>query len=154
VGITACGPPSKGVVASSMGIGHLLLEGIGDTVRVSLTGDPVDEVRVAKRILQWLGLREFGPVILSCPTCGRCHGDLVSIVEQVEEKLLTISLPIKVAVMGCEVNGPGEAAEADIGVALGHGHAVLFKKGAVVRKVRLEEIADALLSEAESLPRR
>jgi len=150
VGITACGPPSTGVVASSMGIGHLLLEGIGDTVRVSLTGDPVDEVRVAKRILQGIGLRGFGPMIVSCPTCGRCHGDLVSIVQEVEEKLSTVSLPIKVAVMGCEVNGPGEAAEADIGVALGRGHAVLFRTGTVVRKVRLQEVADALLSEVKS----
>jgi len=152
VGITACGPPSTGVVASSMGIGHLLLEGIGDTVRVSLTGDPLDEVRIAKRILQGLGLRGFGPMIISCPTCGRCHGDLVSIVQQVEERLSAVSLPIKVAVMGCEVNGPGEAAEADIGVALGRGHAVLFKRGTIVRKVRLQEVADALLLEATSLP--
>lgn len=152
IGITACGPPSTGVVASSMGIGHLLMEGIGDTVRVSLTGDPVDEVKVARRILQGLGIRRFGPMILSCPTCGRCHGDLISIVQQVEERLSSISLPINVAVMGCEVNGPGEAAEADIGAALGSGHAVLFKRGKVVRTVRLEEVADALLSEAASFP--
>jgi (E)-4-hydroxy-3-methylbut-2-enyl-diphosphate synthase len=152
IGITACGPPSTGIVASSMGIGHLLLKGIGDTVRVSLTGDPIDEVRVAKRILQGLGLRRFGPMILSCPTCGRCHGDLISIVQDVEEKLSALSLPITVAVMGCEVNGPGEAAEADIGAALGRGHAVLFKKGTVLSKVPLLEVADALLSEAKSFP--
>lgn len=154
IGITACGPPSTGVVASSIGIGHLLMEGIGDTLRVSLTGDPVDEVKVARRILQGLGLRRFGPMILSCPTCGRCHGDLISIVQQVEEKLSSISLPINVAVMGCEVNGPGEAAEADIGAALGPGHALLFKRGTAVRKVRLQDVADALLSEAISLPER
>ncbi len=150
IGITACGPPSTGIVASAIGIGHLLLKGIGDTVRVSLTGDPCEEVRAAKRILQGLGLRRFGPTIISCPTCGRCNGDIISIVEEVERKLQTLASPIKIAVMGCEVNGPGEAAEADIGVALGARHAVLFKRGAVVRKVSLDRIAEELASEAES----
>jgi (E)-4-hydroxy-3-methylbut-2-enyl-diphosphate synthase len=151
IGITACGPPSTGVVASAMGIGHLLLRGIGDTVRVSLTGEPREEVRAAKRILQGLGLRRFGPVVISCPTCGRCNGDLISIVEEVEKRLSKLSLPIKVAVMGCEVNGPGEAAEADIGVALGPRHAVLFKRGTIVRKLPLNSVAEELVSETESL---
>jgi len=151
IGVTACGPPSVGAVRSAMGLGHLLMEGIGDTIRVSLTGDPREEVRVAKRILQGLGLRSFGPVIVSCPTCGRCNGDLISLVEEVEEKFSASTLPIKVAVMGCEVNGPGEAAEADIGVALGARHGLLFKRGTVIRKVPLEGIAEALALEAESL---
>ncbi len=151
LGVTASGPPSAGVVKSAMGIGHLLMQGIGDTIRVSLTGDPREEVKAAKRILQGLGLRKFGPEVLSCPTCGRCRGDLISIVEAVEERLSSITLPITVAVMGCEVNGPGEAAEADVGVALTKGGGVLFKRGEVVRKVAFEKLVAELISEAESL---
>jgi (E)-4-hydroxy-3-methylbut-2-enyl-diphosphate synthase len=151
IGITACGPPSTGIVASAMGLGHLLIEGIGDTLRVSLTGNPREEVRVAKRILQGLGLRRFGPMIISCPTCGRCNGDLISLVEEIEEKLSTMTLPIKVAVMGCEVNGPGEAADADIGVALGKRCGYLFKAGDIIKKVRLKNIAAELAAEVESL---
>jgi (E)-4-hydroxy-3-methylbut-2-enyl-diphosphate synthase len=151
LGITACGPPSVGIVKSAIGLGHLLIEGIGDTVRVSLTGDPREEVKAAKRILQGLELRRFGPSILSCPTCGRCKGDLISLVEEIEEKLGGFDMPIRVAVMGCEVNGPGEAAEADVGVALGKRCGFLFKQGEVVRKVPFEEIVAALLSEIEIL---
>jgi (E)-4-hydroxy-3-methylbut-2-enyl-diphosphate synthase len=151
LGITASGPPSTGVVRSAVGIGHLLMEGIGDTIRVSLTGDPREEVRAAKRILESLGLRRFGPIILSCPTCGRCHGDLISLVEEVEEKLSGVATPIKVAVMGCEVNGPGEAAEADVGVALAKDFAVLFRRGKVIRKVPLAKVAEELLGEAKTL---
>jgi (E)-4-hydroxy-3-methylbut-2-enyl-diphosphate synthase len=151
IGVTACGPPSVGVVSSAMGLGHLLMKGIGDTIRVSLTGDPREEVRTAKRILQALGLRRFGPVVISCPTCGRCHGDLISLVEEIEEKLAGVALPIKVAVMGCEVNGPGEAAEADIGVALGKRCGYLFKKGSIIRKVAFKKLAAELVSEAETL---
>lgn len=151
IGVTACGPPSVGVVKSAMGLGHLLMKGIGDTVRVSLTAGPREEVRTAKRILQGLGLRRFGPLIISCPTCGRCKCDLISLVQEIEEKLTGIALPITVAVMGCEVNGPGEAAEADIGIALAKGRGVLFKKGDIIRKVPLEKLAAELLSEAETL---
>jgi len=151
IGVTACGPPSVGVVRSAMGLGHLLMKGIGDTIRVSLTGDPREEVKTAKQILQGLGLRSFGPVIISCPTCGRCKGDLVSLVEDIEKKLSRLAVPIHVAVMGCEVNGPGEAAEADIGVALGKGCGVLFKRGEIVRKVPFEKLAAELISEAKTL---
>lgn len=151
VGITACGPPSTGVVRSAVGIGHLLMQGIGDTIRVSLTGDPREEVRAAKRILESLGLRRFGPIVLSCPTCGRCHGDLISLVEEVEQRLSGLTTPIKVAIMGCEVNGPGEAAEADVGVALAKDFAVLFKRGEVIRKVPLDTVAEQLVAEASSL---
>ncbi len=151
LGITACGPPSVGAVRSAIGLGHLLMKGIGDTVRVSLTGDPREEVRVARRILEGVGLRRFGPMILSCPTCGRCNGDLVSIVKEIEEKLSGMTLPITVAVMGCEVNGPGEAAEADVGVALGKRHGLLFKKGVAIKKVPLKRIAAELTLEIESM---
>lgn len=151
IGVTACGPPSVGVVRSAMGLGHLLIKGIGDTVRVSLTGDPREEVRTAKRILEGLRLRRFGPTLISCPTCGRCRGDLISLVEEIEEKLSGVASPISVAVMGCEVNGPGEAAEVDVGVALTREGGVLFKRGKVVRTVPLKELAAELLSAAESL---
>jgi len=151
VGITACGPPSVGIVRSAVGIGHLLIKGIGDTVRVSLTGDPREEVKAAKRILESIGLRRFGPMVISCPTCGRCHGNLVSIVKEIEERLSRMPLPITVAVMGCEVNGPGEAAEADVGVALAKDCAVLFKRGELIRRVSLAKVAEELVAEANSL---
>ncbi len=151
VGVTACGPPSVGVVRSAMGLGHLLMKGIGDTIRVSLTGDPREEVKTAKRILEGLGLRRFGPVVISCPTCGRCKGDLISLVEEIEERLSGVSLPITVAVMGCEVNGPGEAAEADIGIALTREGGVLFKKGKVLKKAPLKKLAAELVSAVETL---
>jgi len=151
IGVTACGPPSVGVVRSAMGLGHLLMKGIGNTIRVSLTGDPREEVKTAKRILEGLGLRRFGPVVISCPTCGRCKGDLISLVEEIEERLSGVVLPITVAVMGCEVNGPGEAAEADVGIALTREGGVLFKKGKVVRKAPLKNLAAELVSAVETL---
>lgn len=151
IGITASGPPSFGVVKSAIGLGHLLMRGIGDTLRVSLTGAPCEEVKAAKRILQSLDLRRFGPTIISCPTCGRCKGDLIPIVEEVEEQLSALTQPIKIAVMGCEVNGPGEAAGADIGVALGKRCAFFFKEGKIVRKVAMGRIARELVAEARSL---
>ena len=140
LGVTASGPYDIGIVKSSIGIGALLLDGIGDTIRVSLTADPVEEVIAAKRILSSLSLRKFGPQILSCPTCGRCQVDLVGIVNKVEKAVskyqsIKVSKPLSVAIMGCEVNGPGEAKEADIGIAFGKGSGMLFKKGKIVKKV-------------------
>jgi (E)-4-hydroxy-3-methylbut-2-enyl-diphosphate synthase len=129
VGVTEAGGLYPGIVKSAVGIGMLLAEGIGDTLRVSLTRDPVEEVRVGFEILKALGIRQRGPDIISCPTCGRCQIDLFSIAEQVEQALMTRTAPIRVAVMGCVVNGPGEAREADVGIAGGHGEGVLFKKG-------------------------
>ncbi|MFH1594384.1 MAG: flavodoxin-dependent (E)-4-hydroxy-3-methylbut-2-enyl-diphosphate synthase [Candidatus Omnitrophota bacterium] len=151
VGVTAAGPYDVGVVKSSIGIGALLLNGIGDTVRVSLTGDPVNEVVSAKYILQATGRREFGPDIISCPTCGRCQVDLAYIVTRVEEKLNAIrntqsAKRIKsVALMGCEVNGPGEAKEADIGIAFGKDAGVIFMKGKIVKRVRAKNAVRELL---------
>ncbi|MCX5667348.1 MAG: flavodoxin-dependent (E)-4-hydroxy-3-methylbut-2-enyl-diphosphate synthase [Candidatus Omnitrophica bacterium] len=152
LGVTASGPYDTGIVKSSIGIGALLLDGIGDTIRVSLTADPVEEVVAAKRILSSLGLRRFGPEIISCPTCGRCQVDLQHIVEELDNKLSTINYelstkaPITVAVMGCEVNGPGEAREADIGIAFGRGSGMLFKKGKVVKKVTAKDAVKELLA--------
>ncbi len=152
IGITEAGPPAAGTVRSAIGIGALLLEGLGDTVRVSLTAPPREEVRVAKTILQTLGLRVFSPTILSCPTCGRCRLDLVAVVEEVEKKLALLPAAerlagMTVAVMGCEVNGPGEARRADIGIAGGRDSAVLFKKGRVIGRVPADGIVEALLKE-------
>ena len=135
LGITESGTVTSGVIRSSVGIGALLAEGLGDTFRVSLTGPPEEEIAVAKEILKVLELREGGPTLVSCPTCGRCQIDLYSIAKQVEEKLKGIPDPIKVAVMGCVVNGPGEAREADIGIAGGKGAGILFRKGEVIRTV-------------------
>jgi (E)-4-hydroxy-3-methylbut-2-enyl-diphosphate synthase len=134
-------------VKSSVGLGILLAEGIGDTLRVSLTDDPVQEVRVGIEILKALGLREAGPVLISCPTCGRCEIDLIGLAREVETRLAKMKRPIDVAVMGCVVNGPGEARGADFGVAGGKGVGLVFRKGKVVRKVREEELADALMEE-------
>ena len=128
VGVTEAGSLYSGVVKSALGIGMLLAEGIGDTLRVSLTRDPVEEVRVGFEILKALGIRQRGPEIIACPTCGRCGIDLMTVVEQVDQALLTRTVPIKIAIMGCVVNGPGEAKEADIGVAGGKDHGILFKK--------------------------
>lgn len=153
LGITAAGPYDTGVIKSSIGIGTLLLSGIGDTIRVSLTGDAVEEVIAAKKILQALQLRNFGPDIISCPTCGRCRVDLVNIVKKIEYAVRDMRYavqkrPITVAIMGCEVNGPGEAREADIGVAFGKNSGLLFKKGKVVKKIKsraaVKEIIHAL----------
>ncbi len=149
VGVTAAGSLVSGTVKSAIGIGILLAEGIGDTIRVSLTRDPVDEVRVGYEILKALKIRQRGPEIVSCPTCGRCDIDLVELVERLESTLLTKTTPVRLAVMGCVVNGPGEAREADIGIAGGKGHGVLFKKGKVVRKVREDRLAEVLLDEVE-----
>ncbi len=146
VGVTEAGGLYSGIVKSSVGIGALLLEGIGDTIRVSLTRDPVEEVRVAYEILKSLGIRRRGPEIISCPTCGRCNIDLFSICEAVEKAMMTKTAPIKVAIMGCEVNGPGEAKEADVGIAGGRGKGVLFKKGKVVEKLPQDQLVKRLLA--------
>jgi len=145
VGVTEAGGLYSGIVKSAMGIGTLLMDGIGDTIRVSLTRDPIEEVRVGYEILKGLGIRRRGPEIISCPTCGRCNIDLFSIAEDVEKALLTRTAPVKVAIMGCVVNGPGEAREADVGIAGGKGFGVLFKKGEVIRKVPEDCLVDALL---------
>ncbi|NJL58273.1 MAG: flavodoxin-dependent (E)-4-hydroxy-3-methylbut-2-enyl-diphosphate synthase [Desulfobacteraceae bacterium] len=134
VGITEAGGLYSGITKSAIGIGMILSEGIGDTIRVSLTRDPIEEIRVGYEILRALGIRQRGPEIISCPTCGRCRINLFKIAEEVEKALLTSTLPIKVAIMGCVVNGPGEAREADIGIAGGDGLGILFKKGKVVKK--------------------
>ena len=129
----------------------MLYDGIGDTLRVSLTGDPVEEVRVGWEILKALELRERGPVFVSCPTCGRCQVDLIPVAEEVERRLHDLPKKITVAVMGCVVNGPGEAREADVGIAGGKGQGLLFRRGEVVRKVPAAELADALVAEAWKL---
>jgi (E)-4-hydroxy-3-methylbut-2-enyl-diphosphate synthase len=153
LGITAAGPASTGIVKSAIGIGALLLDGIGDTIRVSLTGDPVEEVIAAKNILQALKLRNFGPEIISCPTCGRCQVDLQGIVNKValritnDERRMTKNYHSKIAIMGCEVNGPGEAKEADIGIACGKGSGVIFKKGKILKRVKEKDIVKELLKE-------
>ncbi|MDJ0781304.1 MAG: flavodoxin-dependent (E)-4-hydroxy-3-methylbut-2-enyl-diphosphate synthase [Desulfosarcinaceae bacterium] len=151
VGVTEAGTLISGCVKSALGIGMLLAEGIGDTIRVSLTRDPVEEVRVAYEILRSLGLRQRGPEIISCPTCGRCDIDLFKVVEVVEQEVLKRKIPIKLAVMGCVVNGPGEAREADIGIAGGAGLGILFRKGEVVRKVPQADLVATLLEEIDRL---
>nr|WP_028324476.1 flavodoxin-dependent (E)-4-hydroxy-3-methylbut-2-enyl-diphosphate synthase [Desulfatirhabdium butyrativorans] len=150
LGVTEAGGLFSGIVKSALGIGSLLLEGIGDTFRVSLTRDPVEEVRVAYEILRALDIRRRGPEIISCPTCGRCRIDLFRIAEEVEQALLTSTLDIKVAIMGCVVNGPGEAREADIGIAGGEGVGILFRKGRVVRKIPENQLVAQLLEEIRS----
>ncbi len=149
VGVTEAGGLYSGIVKSSLGIGMLLSEGIGDTIRVSLTRDPVEEVRVGYEILKALDIRQHGPDIISCPTCGRCKIDLFNIVERIEKALLLNPLPIKLAIMGCVVNGPGEAKEADIGIAGGDGTGILFKKGKVIKKFPEEKLVEVLLAEVE-----
>jgi len=149
VGVTEAGSLYAGIVKSALGIGMLLAEGIGDTLRVSLTRDPVEEVRVGFEILKALGIRQHGPEIISCPTCGRCDIDLMAVVEKVDQALMTRRTPVKLAIMGCVVNGPGEAREADIGVAGGKGQGILFKKGKIVKKVPQEKLADVLLEEVD-----
>ncbi len=145
VGVTEAGGLYPGIVKSALGIGTLLAEGIGDTMRISLTRDPVEEVRVAYEILRALDIRHRGPEIISCPTCGRCDIDLFAIVEQVEKAVMTRSVPVKLAIMGCVVNGPGEAREADIGVAGGSGIGILFKKGKVVKKFPEDQLVKVVL---------
>jgi len=151
IGISEAGPPSSGTIKSAVGIGILLSEGIGDTIRVSLTADPVEEVRVAHEILKVLHLRGAGPEIISCPTCGRCQVDIRGIVKKVSRRLKDINKDIKVAVMGCPVNGPGEAREADIGIAGGKGVGILFKHGKVIKKVKEDEIFSVLMEEIKGL---
>ncbi|MEO0179970.1 MAG: flavodoxin-dependent (E)-4-hydroxy-3-methylbut-2-enyl-diphosphate synthase [candidate division WOR-3 bacterium] len=150
VGLTEAGPLWPGAIRSSVALGILLEEGIGDTIRVSLTGDPVDEVRVTWEILKSLEKRARGPMIISCPTCGRMRVDILPIVQEITEALKDLKDPIRVAVMGCEVNGPGEAREADFGVASGQGFGLIFRKGRVVKRVKAEDITKALLDEIAS----
>lgn len=147
IGITEAGTIFSGTIKSSVGLGILLADGIGDTMRVSLTGDPVDEVRVGYEILKSLGIRQRGINFVSCPTCGRCQINLIKVAEEVEKRLGGVEKPLTVAVMGCVVNGPGEAREADFGVAGGRGEGLLFSHGEIVRKVPEGELADALVAE-------
>ena len=151
LGITEAGTVWGGTIKSAVGIGAILSMGIGDTVRVSLTGDPVEEVRAAKEILKSLGLGKFGVEFISCPTCGRTEIDLISIAQEVEKRCRRINKNIKVAVMGCAVNGPGEAREADIGIAGGKGVGLIFKKGEIIRKVDEKLLVDSLMEEIEKL---
>ena len=151
IGVTETGPVRQGLIKSAMGIGALLLDGIGDTIRVSLTDDPVEEVYAAKDILKAAGLRKEGVNIVSCPTCGRTRIDLIGLVNQVDEALKECEKPITVAVMGCIVNGPGEAREADIGIAGGDGWGMIFEKGEQVEKLPYEQLLPALLKRIEKL---
>lgn len=151
IGVTEAGTPYIGTIKSAVGIGAMLLSGIGDTVRVSLTGDPILEIKAAKEILKACGLYKKGIVFVSCPTCGRTQINLIDIAQKVEKALENIDKPIKVAVMGCVVNGPGEAREADIGIAGGKDSAVIFKRGEIIRKVSESEVVDALLEEIKKL---
>jgi (E)-4-hydroxy-3-methylbut-2-enyl-diphosphate synthase len=151
LGVTEAGSIMNAAIKSSIGIGILLHEGIGDTIRVSITGDPVSEIGVAFGILRALGIRKVGPDIISCPTCGRCEIDLVSLTREIEEKVAGMKEYLKIALMGCVVNGPGEAAEADIGIAGGRGYGLLFKKGQVIKKVKEEEFTRTLLHEIHSM---
>ncbi len=146
VGITEAGLPLPGSIRSALGIGILLASGIGDTIRVSLTGDPVQEVVVGYEILKALHLREHGPIIISCPTCGRCEIDIISTTKKLERAARKIETPIKIAVMGCVVNGPGEAKDADVGMAGGKGYGLLFRQGKVVAKAKEKDLVNALLA--------
>ena len=154
IGITEAGTTWAGTIKSAVGLGVLLYDGIGDTLRVSLTGDPVEEVRVGWEILKSLQLRQRGPVFVSCPTCGRCQIDLISVAEEVESRLQHLTAPLTIAVMGCVVNGPGEAREADLGIAGGKELGLLFRKGEIVRRLPQAELADALVDEALALAER
>jgi (E)-4-hydroxy-3-methylbut-2-enyl-diphosphate synthase len=151
IGITEAGTIFSGTIKSAVGLGILLADGIGDTMRVSLTSDPVEEVRVGFEILKALGVRRHGVNFVSCPTCGRCQIDLIHLAEEVEQRLRAIDKTLTVAVMGCVVNGPGEAREADVGIAGGKGEGLLFRRGKVLRKVPESELADALMAEVEKI---
>lgn len=151
IGITEAGPPRTGVIRSAVGISTLLYLGIGDTIRVSLTTHPREEVIAGYEILKSLNLRRHGPVLVSCPTCGRTEVELVKIAEAVEKELLKIAKPVKVAVMGCIVNGPGEAKDADVGIACGKGRAVLFRKGEQIRTIEEKDFVKALMEEVGKL---
>ena len=151
LGVTEAGTPSMGVLKSAIGIGGLLCQGIGDTIRVSLTADPVEEIYAAKRILCAAGIRQMGPNLIACPTCGRTKYDMIPIAEEVECRLQSCSKNITVAVMGCVVNGPGEARNADVGIAGGENEGLLFRKGKILYKVPQERLVDALMEEIEKL---
>lgn len=151
IGITEAGTAFQGIIKSACGLGILLEEGIGDTLRISLTDDPVNEIRACWTLLAALDLRRRAPELISCPTCGRCQVDLIGLAKQVEERIATLRKPLKVAVMGCVVNGPGEAADADIGVACGDGVGIVFSQGKTVRKVDEADIVDALMEETGRL---
>lgn len=151
IGITEAGPPRSGIIRSVAGIGPLLYMGIGDTIRVSLSAHPREEVITAYEILKSLDLRQHGPVLVSCPSCGRTEFDIINLVTKVEQELMKIDKPIKVAVMGCIVNGPGEAKDADIGIACGKGKALLFKKGEITSTVREGDLVEILIREVEEL---
>jgi len=151
IGITESGTPRTGVIRSAVGIGTLLWLGIGDTIRVSLTAPPRQEVVAAYEILKSLNLRQHGPVLVSCPTCGRAEADVVKLAEEVEKRLMKINKPIKVAVMGCVVNGPGEAKDADVGIACGKGKGVIFKRGEKVAVVAEKDFLTALMKEVEGV---
>lgn len=151
LGITESGTLWSGSIKSAVGIGAILAQGIGDTIRVSLTGNPVEEIKCAKEILKDLELRKFGVEFISCPTCGRTEIDLISIANEIEKRCSNINKNIKVAVMGCAVNGPGEAKEADIGIAGGKGYGLIFKKGEILKKVKEEYLIDTLMEEIENL---
>ncbi len=150
LGVTEAGTAKVGTIKSAVGIGTLLAEGIGDTIRVSLTDDPVREVEVGKEILRSLSLASRNIELIACPTCGRLDVDLFKIVQQLEEKLAGMKKPVKVAILGCVVNGPGEASEADIGIAAGKGVGILYRKGEVVRRVKEEEIVEAVVEEVKN----
>ncbi len=154
LGVTGAGPAEAGSIKGAVGIGALLADGIGDTVRVSLTASPLEEVRVARHILQALDLRTFGPDLISCPTCGRCEVELVPLVNEVEKMLEAYSMPVKVAVMGCAVNGPGEAREAEVGICAGRKKGILFRRGRVVRTVEQDRLLEALKEELDLLAAR
>jgi len=149
IGITEAGTLRRGIIRSTVGISTLLYQGIGDTIRVSLTAHPREEVIAAYEILKSLNLRQHGPILVSCPSCGRAEVDIVKLAEEVEERLLKIDKPIKVAVMGCEVNGPGEAKDADVGIACGKGKAILFKKGKKIATIQEKDFISALMAEVE-----
>ncbi|MEW9093901.1 MAG: flavodoxin-dependent (E)-4-hydroxy-3-methylbut-2-enyl-diphosphate synthase [Clostridiaceae bacterium] len=151
LGVTEAGTPWRGTIKSSVGIGALLSEGIGDTIRVSLTGDPIEEIRVAKEILKSLGLLKGGIEFVSCPTCGRTEIDIIKIANEVEKRVENLNKNIKIAVMGCVVNGPGEARDADIGIAGGNGEGLIFKKGEIIKKVKEEQLIYELIKEIEKM---
>lgn len=151
VGVTESGTIWRGTIKSSVGIGSLLAEGIGDTIRVSLTGDPVEEIKVGKQILRSLGYYNEGIEFISCPTCGRTKVDLIRLAHEAEERLAYCNKNLKIAIMGCAVNGPGEAREADLGIAAGNGEGLIFKKGQIIKKVKEENLIDELINEIENI---
>ena len=151
LGITEAGTPQRGSVRSAVGIGAMLYLGLGDTIRVSLTGHPREEVAVAYEILKSLNLRDRGPTMVSCPTCGRCQVDLVGLAQTVEQRMATVGRPLKVAVMGCVVNGPGEAREADLGIACGKGKGAIFRKGELICTVDEKDLIETFMAEVEKL---